>query len=153
MPDAAPNGANQRRTTNHCTNATAARTTAEGVPAWMPGHYGNALLTRLPVRAVRRHDLSVSGREPRGRNLIGVDAVGKLRVFAVDVAGVERGDIGFGQRLVDLRDRVACAIVRAGVDNVFECQRVENGACFRVRNCGRRCCDSSTPTAPISPRR
>lgn len=28
-------------------------------------HYGNALLTRLPVRTVRRHDLSVPGREPR----------------------------------------------------------------------------------------
>lgn len=28
-------------------------------------HYGNALLTRLPVSSVRRHDLSVRGREPR----------------------------------------------------------------------------------------
>ncbi len=28
-------------------------------------HYGNALLTRLPIGDVRRHDLSVSGREPR----------------------------------------------------------------------------------------
>jgi endonuclease/exonuclease/phosphatase family metal-dependent hydrolase len=30
------------------------------------GHYGNALLTRLPVEDVRREDLSVPGREPRG---------------------------------------------------------------------------------------
>lgn len=30
------------------------------------GHYGNALLTRLPVRNVRSIDLSVDGREPRG---------------------------------------------------------------------------------------
>lgn len=30
------------------------------------GHYGNALLTREPVHALRRHDLSVPGREPRG---------------------------------------------------------------------------------------
>ncbi len=29
-------------------------------------HYGNALLTRLPPTAVRHHDLSVPGREPRG---------------------------------------------------------------------------------------
>jgi endonuclease/exonuclease/phosphatase family metal-dependent hydrolase len=28
--------------------------------------YGNALLTRFPVAAVRRHDISVPGREPRG---------------------------------------------------------------------------------------
>jgi len=30
------------------------------------GHYGNAILTRLPVRAANRVDLSVPGREPRG---------------------------------------------------------------------------------------
>jgi endonuclease/exonuclease/phosphatase family metal-dependent hydrolase len=29
------------------------------------GHYGNLLLTRLPILSVRRHDLSVAGREPR----------------------------------------------------------------------------------------
>ncbi len=28
-------------------------------------HFGNALLTRLPLQAVRHHDLSVPGREPR----------------------------------------------------------------------------------------
>lgn len=30
------------------------------------GHYGNALLTRLPIQKILRHDLSVAGREPRG---------------------------------------------------------------------------------------
>lgn len=30
------------------------------------GHYGNLLLTRLPVRTVRQIDLSAGGREPRG---------------------------------------------------------------------------------------
>lgn len=30
------------------------------------GHYGNALLTRLPIDAVRRVDISVPRREPRG---------------------------------------------------------------------------------------
>lgn len=30
------------------------------------GHYGNLLLTRFPVRAVRHHNLSFAGREPRG---------------------------------------------------------------------------------------
>jgi endonuclease/exonuclease/phosphatase family metal-dependent hydrolase len=30
------------------------------------GHYGNAVLTRLPIDRVRLHDLSVTGREPRG---------------------------------------------------------------------------------------
>jgi hypothetical protein len=35
LPDAAPNGANQRRSTNHSTNGTAVRTTDEGDLAWM----------------------------------------------------------------------------------------------------------------------
>lgn len=30
------------------------------------GHYGNALLTNAPVLEVRRHDITVPGREPRG---------------------------------------------------------------------------------------
>lgn len=30
------------------------------------GHYGNAVLSRLPVRAIELHDISVAGREPRG---------------------------------------------------------------------------------------
>jgi endonuclease/exonuclease/phosphatase family metal-dependent hydrolase len=30
------------------------------------GHYGNALLSRLPILEVRRFDISVPGREPRG---------------------------------------------------------------------------------------
>ena len=30
------------------------------------GHYGNALLSRLPGGRVRLHDLSIAGREPRG---------------------------------------------------------------------------------------
>lgn len=42
-------------------------------------HYGNALLTRLPVEAVRHHDLSVPGREPRGA----IDA--DLRIAGDDI--------------------------------------------------------------------
>lgn len=30
------------------------------------GHYGNAILSRLPVSAIDLHDISVAGREPRG---------------------------------------------------------------------------------------
>lgn len=46
------------------------------------GHYGNALLTRLPVLAVQRHDLSYLRREPRG--LLDVEVQvgeGSLRVM------------------------------------------------------------------------
>jgi endonuclease/exonuclease/phosphatase family metal-dependent hydrolase len=48
------------------------------------GEFGNALLTRIEAGAVRRHDLSIDGREPRGAldaRLACGDAV--LRVVAV----------------------------------------------------------------------
>jgi endonuclease/exonuclease/phosphatase family metal-dependent hydrolase len=46
-------------------------------------HYGNALLTRLPVGEVRRHDLSVSGREPRGALNVAFELEGlSLQVIA-----------------------------------------------------------------------
>jgi endonuclease/exonuclease/phosphatase family metal-dependent hydrolase len=46
------------------------------------GSYGNALLTRLPVRSVSRLDLSVPGVEPRGALDVDLDAGGGLRVIA-----------------------------------------------------------------------
>jgi endonuclease/exonuclease/phosphatase family metal-dependent hydrolase len=46
------------------------------------GHYGNALLTRFPVLAVRKLDLSVPGREPRGALDVDLDTGGApLRVL------------------------------------------------------------------------
>ena len=46
-------------------------------------HYGNAILTRLPVKSVAQVDLSVPGREPRGAIDVRLDAgVGILRVCA-----------------------------------------------------------------------
>lgn len=47
------------------------------------GKYGNALLSRLPVRSVHRQDLSFGGREPRGALHVEVDAGAYvLRVIA-----------------------------------------------------------------------
>lgn len=46
------------------------------------GHYGNAILTRFPVLEVRKLDLSVPGREPRGAIDADLDADGtRLRVI------------------------------------------------------------------------
>lgn len=41
------------------------------------GDYGNALLTRRPVLAVRRHDFSFATREPRGALDVDLDIVGR----------------------------------------------------------------------------
>jgi len=47
------------------------------------GHYGNAILTRLPIQNVIRHDLSVAGREPRGALDVGLVYAGMpVRVVA-----------------------------------------------------------------------
>lgn len=46
-------------------------------------HYGNAVLTRLPVKNIRRWDLSIPGREPRGAIDLTVDTpCGVLRSIA-----------------------------------------------------------------------
>ncbi|HEX6733912.1 MAG TPA: endonuclease/exonuclease/phosphatase family protein [Azonexus sp.] len=46
------------------------------------GHFGNALLTRRPVLAVRLHDLSFPRREPRGAIEAEIDVAGQaMRVF------------------------------------------------------------------------
>lgn len=56
------------------------------------GDYGNALLTRLPVLDIERHDLSVAGREPRGLLIVHV-AVGDTRLqVAVTHLGLRPGE-------------------------------------------------------------
>ena len=52
------------------------------------GQYGNALLTRLPIVSVHRHDLSYSWFEPRGALDVQLDLGDhKLRVIAAVVIG------------------------------------------------------------------
>jgi endonuclease/exonuclease/phosphatase family metal-dependent hydrolase len=49
----------------------------------LDGHYGNILLTRLPILDVRKLDLTVYRREPRGALDVDLDAHGtKIRVVA-----------------------------------------------------------------------
>lgn len=54
-------------------------------------HYGNALLTRLPLRGVRQHDLTVRGREPRCAIAAELDVDG-LPLYVVTT------HLGLGQR-------------------------------------------------------
>ena len=42
------------------------------------GDYGNAVLSRLPVQAVERFDISVEGREPRGALAVALTLVADL---------------------------------------------------------------------------
>lgn len=60
-------------------------------------HYGNALLSRLPLTEVRRHDLSVPGREPRGA--IDVD-------FSLQGVGAQLIATHFGLRPAERRRQV-----------------------------------------------
>lgn len=56
------------------------------------GHYGNALLTARPVRAVRLVDLSVPGREPRGAIDVDVDGDGGLWRVVVTHLGLRAAE-------------------------------------------------------------
>jgi endonuclease/exonuclease/phosphatase family metal-dependent hydrolase len=56
------------------------------------GEYGNALLTRLPILSVRRHDLSYSRYEPRGAIDVTLGLAGQqLRIIATHL-GLSRGE-------------------------------------------------------------
>jgi endonuclease/exonuclease/phosphatase family metal-dependent hydrolase len=56
------------------------------------GHYGNALLTRRPVRNVRHVDLTVYRREPRAAIDVDVDVDGVLVRFVVTHLGLLPGE-------------------------------------------------------------
>jgi endonuclease/exonuclease/phosphatase family metal-dependent hydrolase len=56
------------------------------------GHYGNALLTRRRVLAVRRHDLSFSWREPRGALDVELDIEGVVARVIVTHLGLTPGE-------------------------------------------------------------
>ena len=61
------------------------------------GSYGNAVLTRLPVRGAARRDLSLGGREPRGCLRVDLDVKGTpLHVFNCHLG------LGLAERRVQL---------------------------------------------------
>lgn len=70
------------------------------------GHYGNALLSRLPAGSVRLHDLSIAGREPRGAIELNARVNGvELRVVATHLGlrpGERRYQVG---RLLPIFER------------------------------------------------
>lgn len=74
------------------------------------GEYGNAILTRLPIVNVRRHDLSYSRAEPRGAVDIELDLGGRhLRVIATHL-GLRRRERRFQWR------RLMVAIAEGSMD-------------------------------------
>lgn len=56
------------------------------------GEYGNAILTRLPVLSVRRHDLSHSWFEPRGALDVQVEVAGHPLRFIATHLGLRRAE-------------------------------------------------------------
>jgi endonuclease/exonuclease/phosphatase family metal-dependent hydrolase len=74
------------------------------------GEYGNAVLTRFPITAIRRHDLSYSRREPRGAVDVELDVAGsKLRVIAAHL-GLRRSERRFQWR------RLMVAVAEANLE-------------------------------------
>ena len=78
------------------------------------GHYGNALLTRLPVESVKRIDLSVARREPRGAlDVTLISAYGDLRVMATHLGLVP------SERRAQIRRLLACILHQQAVTTVL----------------------------------
>lgn len=74
----------------------AAATRMQAISGWTmarrDGKYGNALLTRRPVKAVRRHDLSVGRAEPRGALHVELDVAGASAHLLVTHLGLVRAE-------------------------------------------------------------
>ena len=67
------------------------------------GHYGNVLLTRLPILEVRKLDLTVYRREPRGALDVELDAHGqRLRVIATHLGLLPSERRSQVQRILEL---------------------------------------------------
>jgi endonuclease/exonuclease/phosphatase family metal-dependent hydrolase len=78
---------------DHLASATGLQAIAGSTLFRPGGHYGNALLTRRKVLAVRRHDFSIAHREPRGALDVDLEVAGRpLRVFVTHLGlrGAER---------------------------------------------------------------
>ena len=74
-------------------------------------HYGNALLSRLPVRAQRLHDLSVDGREPRGAIEVSLGAGSAvLRVVATHFGLAPWERRAQARRVLDLMNQAQAAL-------------------------------------------
>jgi endonuclease/exonuclease/phosphatase family metal-dependent hydrolase len=74
------------------------------------GEYGNAILTRLPITDIRRHDLSYSWCEPRGAVDVELDLHGQpLRIIATHL-GLRRSERRFQWR------RLMVAIAEGSMD-------------------------------------
>ena len=69
------------------------------------GHYGNAVLSRLPVNSFQLHDISVNGREPRGAIELSLQLNGiELQIIATHLGlgpGERRHQV---ERLIPLLD-------------------------------------------------
>jgi len=67
------------------------------------GDYGNALLTRLPVLEIKRHDISVRQREPRGLLIVDLNWQEERIRVAVTHLG-----LGFRERRIQIRLLIDC---------------------------------------------
>ncbi len=80
------------------------------------GHYGNAVLTRLPLRDVGRIDLSVPGSEPRGALDLRIDAGDAAPRIVATHLGLRPGERRTQMRrlLALIGDRSALPLVLMG---------------------------------------
>lgn len=75
------------------------------------GHYGNAVLTRLPVSSMQQHDFSFSGREPRGAIELRLELADTRIRFVSTHLGLRPGERRYQvQCLLQLFEQECCAL-------------------------------------------
>ena len=76
------NGRKEFHQLNYLAKETGLQAVAGPTVYHLDGHYGNSLLTSEPIHCVRHHDLSLSGREPRGALDVSIELHGSpIRVI------------------------------------------------------------------------
>lgn len=79
------------------------------------GHYGNAVLVRVPVVRQRLHDLSYGSREPRGAVELELDTdIGRVRLIATHLGLVPRERRRQVRRLLELAEEGTQPLILAG---------------------------------------
>jgi endonuclease/exonuclease/phosphatase family metal-dependent hydrolase len=114
------------------------------------GSYGNALLTSLPVVRVARHDLSVTGREPRGALVVELAVDGQSFHVVVTHLGLNRKERGIQlERLESITDAIEGRLIVMGDFNEWTRRRLKRYRFASASRAVHRSFPSRLPLLPL----
>ena len=114
------------------------------------GHYGNGLLTRLPVNDIALHDLSVPGREPRGALVVELQTnSGALHVLVTHLGLAARERRDQLERLAAITAQIVGPLVVLGDFNEWTHSRLRRQPFAAGAAAGPRTFPSWCPVLPL----